>query len=294
MQLMGWTLVHSVWEGGVIALVLAVAFWATRSSAASLRYAIGMIGLVLMVVLPVATAARMDRQSPVVQNAATAPVTPTEILSLSDPGPTPNSEASPALASVEPAVTSPVTVDPRTWILSALEPALPWMVAAWLIGLVVLSVRMIGGVARTRRIVREGTAPASEAVRLLVARISQILGVRRAVRALEGTRLTVPVVVGWIRPVIVLPVSLVSGLTPSQLEMLLAHEIAHIRRYDYLANLLQTVVETLLFFHPAAWWLSDRIREERENCCDDIAVLRLRRRPEELHSCVARARRVSR
>ena len=273
MQLMGWTLIHSVWEGGVIALVLAVAFWATRSRAASLRYAIGMIGLVLMVVLPVATAARMDRQSTVVQHAAAAPVTSTEIVSPSDPEPNSNNEASLGLASVEPVVTSPAAVDRRAWILSALEPALPWMVAAWLIGLVVLSVRMIGGVARTRRIVREGTAPASDAVRLLVTRISENLGVTRAVRALESTRLTVPVVVGWVRPVIVLPLSLVSGLTPSQLEMLLAHEIAHIRRYDYLANLLQTVVETLLFFHPAAWWLSERIREERENCCDDIAVL---------------------
>ena len=272
MQLVGWTLVHSVWEGGVIALVLAFAFWATRSSAASLRYAIGMIGLVLMVVLPVATAARMGRESPVVQNAPAAPATSTEIASRSDREPTTNNEASLAVTSIDPVVIAPAGVDRRAWILSALEPALPWMVAAWLIGLVVLSVRMIGGVARTRRIVREGTAPASDAVRLLVTRISESLGVTRAVRALEGTRLTVPVVVGWMRPVIVLPVSLVSGLTPSQLEMLLAHEIAHIRRYDYLANLLQTVFETLLFFHPAAWWLSDRIREERENCCDDIAV----------------------
>ncbi len=106
----------------------------------------------------------------------------------------------------------------------------------------------------------------------MVARISNELGISRLIRALEGTHVTVPVVVGWLRPVIVLPPSLVSGLTASQLEMLLAHEIAHIRRYDFLANMLQTVIETLLFFHPAAWWLSDRIREERENCCDDIAV----------------------
>jgi len=90
MQLVGWTLVHSVWEGGVIALVLAFAFWATRSSAASLRYAIGMIGLVLMVVLPVATAVRMGRQSPVVQNAPAAPATSTEIASRSDREPTTN------------------------------------------------------------------------------------------------------------------------------------------------------------------------------------------------------------
>ena len=95
---------------------------------------------------------------------------------------------------------------------------------------------------------------------------------QRVVTALEGTHVTVPMVIGWLRPVIVVPATLVTGLTPSQLEMLLAHELAHIRRYDFLANMMQTVIETLLFYHPAAWWLSDRIREERENCCDDIAV----------------------
>jgi len=79
-------------------------------------------------------------------------------------------------------------------------------------------------------------------------------------------------VIGWMRPVIIVPTSILTGLAPWQLEMLLAHELSHIRRYDFLVNMLQTVIETLLFFHPAAWWLSERIREERENCCDDIAV----------------------
>ena len=68
------------------------------------------------------------------------------------------------------------------------------------------------------------------------------------------------------------PVSALAGLTPRQVEAILAHELAHIRRHDYVVNLLQTVVETLLFYHPAVWWLSHRIRVERENCCDDLAV----------------------
>ena len=74
------------------------------------------------------------------------------------------------------------------------------------------------------------------------------------------------------KPVVLLPASALAGLTPQQLEAILAHELAHIRRHDYLVNLLQTLVETLLFYHPAVWWLSRRIRIERENCCDDLAV----------------------
>ena len=81
-----------------------------------------------------------------------------------------------------------------------------------------------------------------------------------------------PTVIGWLKPVVLLPASALAGLTPRQLEAILAHELAHIRRHDYLVNLLQTLVETLLFYHPAVWWLSRRIRVERENCCDDLAV----------------------
>ena len=79
-------------------------------------------------------------------------------------------------------------------------------------------------------------------------------------------------VVGWLRPVILLPASALTGLAPSQLEAVIAHELAHIRRHDYLVNLFQTTVETLLFYHPASWWISRQIRAEREHCCDDVAV----------------------
>ena len=82
----------------------------------------------------------------------------------------------------------------------------------------------------------------------------------------------VPTVVGWLRPAVILPVAALANLSPAQVEAVLAHELAHIRRHDYLVNLFQTLAETLLFYHPAVWWLSARIRTEREHCCDDVAV----------------------
>ena len=269
MQLIGWALIHSFWEGGAIAAVLAIVFSATRHRAPSVRYALGMIGLAMMVAVPLATAARMNTTEPVATTAA--PVEPG--LSPSITAKTSNIPGAdqPVFGDVGRRSIQRIPGVPRPMI-TRIEPAFPWIVAAWAIGLVLLSIRMIGGVARTRRITRDGTTPASDRVDRILSQISRELGISRAIRALEGTRVTVPVVIGWMRPVIVLPASLVSGLTASQLEMLLAHELAHIRRYDFLANMLQTVIETLLFFHPAAWWLSDRIREERENCCDDIAV----------------------
>jgi len=268
MQLIGWTLIHSLWEGGAIAALLALAFSATRHRSPSLRYTLGMIGLVLMVALPLLTAMQMQP----VTHAPKASLAPESVQASSAATISPRAPTSTQQFFMDERRPSDriVSSAPES-IVSNIEPVFPWIVAAWSIGLVLLSLRMIGGVARTRRIARDGT-PASDRVLRIVSRISNELGISRAIRALEGTRVTVPVVIGWLRPVIVLPASLVSGLTASQLEMLLAHEIAHISRYDFLANMLQTVIETLLFFHPAAWWLSDRIREERENCCDDIAV----------------------
>ena len=98
------------------------------------------------------------------------------------------------------------------------------------------------------------------------------LGIRRPVRLLESARVQVPVVIGALRPVLLLPASALTGLAPAQVEAVLAHELAHIRRHDYPVNLLQSAAETLLFYHPGVWWLSARIRAEREHCCDDIAV----------------------
>ena len=102
--------------------------------------------------------------------------------------------------------------------------------------------------------------------------LARQLHIRRPVRLLESASVAVPTVIGWLRPVVLMPASALAGLSPEQVQAILAHELAHIRRHDYLVNLLQTLVETLLFYHPAVWWLSRRIRAEREHCCDDLAV----------------------
>ena len=116
------------------------------------------------------------------------------------------------------------------------------------------------------------TAPVAEQWQMAAVRLSRRLHIATPVKLLESTLVDVPTVIGWLKPVMLLPASALAGLAPAQLEAIFAHELAHVRRHDYLVNLLQTVVETLLFYHPAVWWLSARIRAERENCCDDLAV----------------------
>src|SRR6185369_7883872 len=136
----------------------------------------------------------------------------------------------------------------------------------------VLSLRLIVQWLRARRLATENAQPACEPWLAMARRLSVALSVRHAVRLLESTAVQVPAVVGLVRPVILLPANTLTGLLPGQLEMILAHELAHIRRHDFLVNLLQAAVETLLFYHPAVWWISRQVRIERENCCDDLAV----------------------
>jgi len=152
------------------------------------------------------------------------------------------------------------------------EPALPYIVTGWLVGVFGLSVWHLGGWAQLQRLRRKMVRQVNASLQGRLKELVQKLGVNRAVQLLESALVEVPTVVGWLRPVILLPASALTGLSVEQLDAMLAHELAHIKRFDYLVNMLQTVVEILGFYHPAVWWVSHKIRAERENCCDDLAV----------------------
>ncbi|MCK4626467.1 MAG: M48 family metalloprotease, partial [Phycisphaerae bacterium] len=177
--------------------------------------------------------------------------------------------------SAESAESAELVEPPQPWherVGETVRPALPWIVLGWLIGVLALSAWHVRGWMQVQRLRRVGVRPVGREITDVLARLCKRLGISRAVRAVESALVRVPTVVGCLKPIILLPASALTGLTAEQLEAILAHELAHIRRHDYLINLLQTAAETLLFYHPAAWWVSRRIRAERENCCDDLAV----------------------
>ena len=175
------------------------------------------------------------------------------------------------------AVTRPAGTDvPSDLIVTpaAAAPWIDWLVLLWLSGVAALSLRALGGWVLVETLRRRDTAmlPAELAERCRA--LQQQLQVMRTVRFLQSLRVSMPVVVGWFRPVILHPVSTLVGLAPQQLDALILHELAHIRRHDAVINALLLAAETVLFYHPAVWWVSRRIRIERENCCDDMAVAR--------------------
>ena len=147
-----------------------------------------------------------------------------------------------------------------------------WLVRIWIAGVIFFSLRTAGGMLMVERLQRRKAAPVAPRLLQTCLELQRRVGIKRAIRFCQCNGLDVPAVIGWFRPVVLLPMTVLTGLSHAQLEAVIVHELAHIKRWDYFVNLFQIVAETLLFYHPAVWWVSRRIRLERENCCDDTAV----------------------
>src|SRR5450432_4256511 len=253
---LGWTLVHFLWQGLLIAVFYATARrGVARTSSPNARYLLACAALAAMMAAPLVTWGLIRPWDASPDAAYRIRSTP------------------PAASTSGIATTTMLPASVRATV-SGVQPAqfLPWVVMVWLAGAVVFWVRLAGGwvvAARMRSVmVRRAPPEWQEMLRKLGARI----GLSRPVRLLVSALVQVPTVVGWLRPVVLVPVGALGGLPAGHMEALLLHELAHIRRHDYLVNILQSIGEALLFYHPAVWWVSGHIRAERELCCDDVAV----------------------
>jgi len=248
--LLALALLHFLWQGAALAALAYAAMALCRSAAT--RHALAVIALILMVSAPIATFLVLQAQ----ERAETPPVTIVQVV------------AAPARTlSFTPGATNYKSIPQQP------TPAyFPWLVEAWFAGVMLLSLRSAGGFLAVERLRRKESTPVSQDLLELCLALQQRMGLTRVVRYCQCVHLDAPAVAGWIRPVAFLPVTALTGLSVAQLEAVIAHELAHIRRFDAFVNLFQIAVETLLFYHPAVWWLGKQIRTERENCCDDEAV----------------------
>ncbi len=258
---LGWALAAFLWQGTLVAAILFCVNGLLARKDPRARYAAGYAALLLMLLLPAATyLGHRETAAPRPELAG---------VSLAPTGdPSPHGFAAKRTAAGAAPESGGIA---RVFQASAAWLA-PWIVPAWLCGVLLLSARFLAGWNAVRRLPLKGVRPAPAALEAVLGRLCARLGVDRPVLLLESARVSVPTALGVLRPAILLPVYAVTGLPPEAIEAVLAHELAHIRRHDYLVNLLQTAAETLLFYHPAVWWVSRRIRIERENCCDDLAV----------------------
>jgi TonB family protein len=240
----GWCLLHFVWQAAIIGAVYALARGALPRG--NPRYLAAMLALVAMAVCPVATGVHEF-------SLATAPV------ELTDMAVTPASGV--AAASV-------ATVIPAWQLL--LGRALPWLVLAWALGAAALGVRVYRQWHGLRRML--AAAEQLPEWQSRARQFAQRLGLRRMVPVLASVRVATPTLIGWIKPVVVLPLAVLAQMPPAQIDLVLAHELAHLKRLDHIANLFQVVLETLFFYHPVVHWISREARNERELCCDTLAL----------------------
>jgi beta-lactamase regulating signal transducer with metallopeptidase domain len=273
MQALGWALIHFVWQGALVALLYAGLRSLFRHHAASVRYAVACGALLLLLALPLLTISLLGFSA---SNSTLAPRGQRSVVRLAAPPAklldSAAAETSAAVQGSDETTTTIAAAPLRHGALNGFSAFMPWLVCGWLLGALLFSVKFIGGWTLARRLKGRQTNVTSPRWQEAVTRLSRQLRLSRPVRLCESALVESPAVVGWLRPVILVPASLLTGLPASQVEALLAHELAHVRRHDYLFNLLQTMIETLLFYHPAVWWISGQARTEREHCCDDMAV----------------------
>lgn len=299
---LGWTIIHSLWQITLIALLLAITLPALRRRSSQWASSAGCIAMLACLLVPNVTCFLLNVPSELplgiaLQNALPESAIPASVRSDQA------TAASTAAIDVRPiedvikgrtdpkASTARQTladhqVAPETshnnvaaaTIESRIRDWLPIVVGCWLIGVLSLSVFHCSTWIFVQRLKSKSTATVTQSLQQTLTRLSQQMGVPRPVRLLQSILVDSPVVIGALRPVILLPASLILQLPPDQLESLLAHELAHVLRHDYLINLMQTAIETLLFYHPAVWWIGRQVRQEREHCCDDITVCHTRDR----------------
>jgi uncharacterized protein (TIGR03435 family) len=249
-QALGHALLHFLWQGSLLALLLWVVRTIAPASAARVRFAAaGLILTAMPLVLMVTIAKDLPAGSRNTKH-VTRPVAQAQVRAGAPPK--------------EAVLYAPTASGPRAGVSG-------WAVCIWITGVLALSLRALGGWTRAQRLkiqVQSGSAELEAMLRRLKSR----MGVSAPVKVYTSAIARVPMVIGWMRPYILLPVTALTGLSVAQIEALVAHELAHIRRHDYLVNLLQTAIETVLFYHPAVWWVGKQMRLEREHCCDDIAV----------------------
>jgi GWxTD domain-containing protein len=248
---MGWTLLHFCWQGALVAIVLWCVLGLLSRRSSQLRYAASCLALLTMVILPIVTFTHLSAEARATQ--LQLPALTIDLSVTADGG-------------------SATTIPWKERIAALLEDATPWILGVWLAGVGVFLARLNLGLIVTQKIKSDGTETAPPELQQLFRDLTDRLGITRAVKLLHSSRVEVPTVIGWLRPIILMPVGCMAGLSTAQVEALFAHELAHIRRHDYLVSVFQSVIEALLFYHPAVWWVSQQVRRERECCCDDLAV----------------------
>lgn len=273
---MGWTLVHTLWQAALFAVLLGFALLFLRKYSARSRYvtAIGVLGAFFLTTVLTFGQLYFNEATPAFTDNAS-------ITFIAPASAAPNSAASatervgearnnlPEITRAKPAMVTPTF---RQRVVDYYNQHLPLIVTLWLMGVLILQLRFLGQLAFLQRLKNYGSERFPAKLAPMLQELESKLGITKPIRYLTSFRVNSPFTAGWLQPAVLFPRGLLGELSEAQLRTIIAHELAHIKRYDFLVNLVQTLLCILFFYHPAAWWISARIDEEREHCCDDMAI----------------------
>ena len=280
---LAWILLNTLWQGAAIAALLWLTLRFLHEARSNVRYVLASTAMLAMVLAPVATGLALWGQphaASMSTNAAAVPATielprtvPAEKWEVS-PLPTTHFAVAPS-----PTVPGMVTTSKRVSTVSIIHSLrnvvdryAGLLVASWLLGVALSAVRLWSSFRAVRFLRESATSVLDASLLQTFAGLAHRLNLDPRIRLMQSAVVRVPTVIGWLRPMVLLPIACLSGLSLGQIEALLAHELGHVKRHDYLINLLQNFVETVLFYHPCVWWISSVIHNEREHCCDAIAL----------------------
>jgi beta-lactamase regulating signal transducer with metallopeptidase domain len=251
---LGWTLIHSIWQILAIAIIWRIFIFLSRNASSSFRYYLSFLAFVS---IPVIFCFTFLNQIKIYGNAA-------RVVSIE----------------IENGFSIPTKSEAQLYLieksdigfLKLFETLAPFIVGFYLVGLFVFSLITVIGYYKVRRLRKRDKTTLSAEWQEKLEAITKIIGLKKIPRVFQSARISVPALIGFFRPVILLPVAMMSSLTTNQVEAILYHELFHLKRYDHYLNMLQNIIEALFFYHPAIWWIGKRIRFEREGCVDELVV----------------------
>ena len=259
---LGWTLLHSLWQITFLAVVLFSALQILREVSANLRYAISVLALSLSLVLPILTFVYLSNAP------KSSPVTQAKTTVSKQTNPAQRSEA--RIAPENQKIPVVVFTGQESSSVAPNISYLNMLVAIWILGIVVFSLRLMGGIWKIHLFKTRQILPVEPDWQAKFEEICRNLDITKKIGFLQSKMVEMPMTIGWLKPIVLIPASAFLQVSPRELETILIHELAHIKRYDYPINFLQNLVEILFFYHPCVWWISAKIRAEREFAVDEF------------------------
>jgi len=262
----GWTIVHSLWQGIIVAGVTLLVLQFLQKKSAQTRYIVSTTALFSLFTWVFYTFYSLYQSNIAVATVYNWKTLDENVLKAWS-------------TVVESASFEQIATGVTSWsdLLHAFtvyinQYHLKYVVSVWMIGICLFTLKFAGSFWYTQRIKHYSTQQLADKWQERFLALQKKMNLTRPVQLVTSTFIQVPMVIGHVKPVILLPIATITGLSAHQIEAIITHELAHIKRHDYLINILQGIIEVMLFYHPLIWWLSHKIRTEREHCCDDMAI----------------------